>query len=207
LQIQEQRAKDDEEHAKHTAKLDMMLADERQRMKDAQLCRERAIAIQQKEKDLTQAQALTIRTLEKSLPDPVSNTSRVPPVSPASSLPQGNNSVADPASNGPSAAKPKNSPHNSGQPGGRKWMQKRVSLAKQEWDQQKRTENAYNDDIDSVMEMIGLEEVKLQILRIKAKIEVSIRQNADMSKDRLNVVFLGNPGTGKQAEALQRSLT
>lgn len=76
----------------------------------------------------------------------------------------------------------------------------RDSPAKQDWEHQKRTLNARNDDIDSVMEMIGLEEVKTQILRIKAKIEVSIRQNSDMTEDRLNVVFLGNPGTGKNFE-------
>ncbi|KAK4694124.1 stage V sporulation protein K, partial [Lecanoromycetidae sp. Uapishka_2] len=199
--IQEQRAKDEEEHAKHIAKLDAMLADERQRMKDAQLSRERVIAIQQKEKDLTQARAQTIRTLKNPLPDPSSNTSSTQPALSASPPLQVSNPVAGPADNGPDGAKTDGTTPTAGLPKSDKWTQKRGSGAKQEWERQKRMENAFNDDIDSVMEMVGLEEVKLQILKIKAKIEVSLRQNADMSKDRLNVVFLGNPGTGKTTVA------
>ena len=57
-------------------------------------------------------------------------------------------------------------------------------------------ENASNDAIDAVMDMVGLEEVKSQILKIKAKIDATVRQSSDMKEDRLNVAFLGNPGTG-----------
>ena len=78
-----------------------------------------------------------------------------------------------------------------------KWTNQRHSPAKEDWKRQKKYENAQNNAIDSMMNMTGLEEVKLQILQIKAKIEVSIRQNAESSSDRLNVSFLGNPGTGK----------
>lgn len=204
LQIQEQRAKYDEEHAKHMAKLDVMIADEKQRIKDAQLSRERAIAIQQKERDLSQAQALTIRALKNPLPDLVNNTLSAQSAAPPSSPLQVSKSVADPASNGHNPAKIKSSNPISAHPGSRKWTQKRMSAAKEEWERQKRVENARNSDIDSVMEMIGLEEVKLQILKIKAKIEVNLRQNADMSKDRLNVVLLGNPGTGEYFAARSR---
>ena len=66
-----------------------------------------------------------------------------------------------------------------------------------EWDRQKRIENASNDAIDSVMEMTGLENVKKQILDIKAKIEIAQRQGINLTKERFGVVLLGNPGTGK----------
>ena len=46
------------------------------------------------------------------------------------------------------------------------------------------------------MEMIGLEQVKSQVLRIKAKVDTSIRQNTDLKKERFGLVLLGNPGTG-----------
>ncbi len=70
------------------------------------------------------------------------------------------------------------------------------SPSKTEWQRQKDQENANNPAIDKIMEMIGLEVVKAQILRIKAKVETSIRQGTDLRKERLGLVLLGNPGTG-----------
>ena len=57
-------------------------------------------------------------------------------------------------------------------------------------------EGANNDGIDSIMEMVGLEDVKKQVLEIKAKVDISIRQGASITSERFNVVLLGNPGTG-----------
>ena len=70
------------------------------------------------------------------------------------------------------------------------------SPSQKEWQRQKDQENAHNPVIDKIMEMIGLEDVKAQVLRIKAKVETSIRQGTDLSKERLGLVLLGNPGTG-----------
>lgn len=70
------------------------------------------------------------------------------------------------------------------------------SPSKTEWQRQKDQENAHNPAIDKIMEMIGLEEVKAQVLRIKAKVDTSIRQGTDLKKERLGLVLLGNPGTG-----------
>lgn len=46
------------------------------------------------------------------------------------------------------------------------------------------------------MGMIGLEDVKSQVLRIKAKVDLSLRQGTDVKGDRFNIALLGNPGTG-----------
>ena len=70
------------------------------------------------------------------------------------------------------------------------------SPSKKEWQRQKDQENAQNPAIDNIMLMIGLEDVKAQVLRIKAKVETSIRQGTDLRKERLGLVLLGNPGTG-----------
>lgn len=58
-------------------------------------------------------------------------------------------------------------------------------------------EGASNAHIDAIMEMTGLEEVKAQVLRIKAKIDVSQRQGTSVTDERFNVVLQGNPGTGE----------
>ena len=57
-------------------------------------------------------------------------------------------------------------------------------------------EGADNANIDAIMSMTGLEEVKAQVLKIKAKIDVSKRQGTSESDERFNVVLQGNPGTG-----------
>ncbi|KAK0239336.1 P-loop containing nucleoside triphosphate hydrolase protein [Armillaria nabsnona] len=75
------------------------------------------------------------------------------------------------------------------------------SNAEEEWQYQKDAEGVSNQAIDAIMEMVGLEAVKKQILSIKGKIDVSKRQNTDMSKERFNIVLLGNPGTGKTTVA------
>ncbi|KAG8221423.1 P-loop containing nucleoside triphosphate hydrolase protein [Butyriboletus roseoflavus] len=51
------------------------------------------------------------------------------------------------------------------------------------------------------MDLTGLEEVKEQILRIKAKIDTMKRQGVALDKERLNLVLLGNPRTGKTTVA------
>lgn len=187
LKAQEKRARDEQEHSEHMAMLDALLADERQRLREAQLSRTRALAVQQKERDLADAQAMTLPAI-----DPLSNARNGVGSSPGKETSVQSTQAPSTSSNNEGVQ----SPDSANKPSP-KWTQRRRSPAKEEWERQKTTENARNDAIDSLMNMIGLEEVKLQILQIKAKIEVSMRQNADMSSDRLNISFLGNPGTGK----------
>ena len=187
LKAQEKRAQDEQAHSEHMAMLDTLLAEERQRLREEQLARERALAVQQKKRDLADAQAMTLPPIDL-LSNPV--------------IGAGGSSGKEPSPPPPRAPSTSSNNHGTQPPisadtPSHKWITRRHSPAKEEWERQKTMENARNDAIDSLMDMIGLEEVKLQILQIKAKIEVSLRQNADMSSDRLNVSFLGNPGTGK----------
>jgi len=71
------------------------------------------------------------------------------------------------------------------------------SPSKQDWEHRKNIYGASNDAIDAIMEMTGLEDVKAQVLKFLSKIETSARQKVSLKRERFNVVFLGNPGTGE----------
>lgn len=78
---------------------------------------------------------------------------------------------------------------------------RKISAAKADWDYQKKFLNAQNQEIDKLIDMIGLESVKTKFLSIKAKVDVAVRQNIDLSSDRYGSVLLGNPGSGKTTVA------
>ena len=98
-------------------------------------------------------------------------------------------------------------------------FQPRISAAEKEWALQRvedeeqeeqadhlletgsEDESTYNspnpvDVIESLMNLVALEEVKERFLAIKSKIEIRRQQKARVKKDRFNAVFQGNPGTG-----------
>lgn len=64
------------------------------------------------------------------------------------------------------------------------------------WQRRKDEEGAKNSAVDDLMELIGLEDVKQQVLAIHARAELCRRQNLDLREQRFNIVFQGNPGTG-----------
>lgn len=187
LEIKEKRAREETEYLAKMAKLDAMLDVERQKIKDAQTSQDRRSAIRQKEQDIEKARALADG---KTHPSP-----QIQPQFTDMSAAETSTKPTPTTSARPSSGKPVPAPELAEPKAHRGWN-RRESPAKEEWERQKKIENASNDGIDSVMDMVGLEAVKLQILRIKAKIDVSVRQNSDMKEDRLNVAFLGNPGTG-----------
>jgi KaiC/GvpD/RAD55 family RecA-like ATPase len=47
------------------------------------------------------------------------------------------------------------------------------------------------------MALIGLNDVKAQFLKVKAKLEIAKRQQIDLSEEDFSVNVVGNPGTGK----------
>lgn len=75
------------------------------------------------------------------------------------------------------------------------------SEAKADWDFHKTYHNAQSPEIDQLMSMVGLESVKSKFLEIKQKVDLTIRQNIDLSSERYGTVLLGNPGTGKTTVA------
>ncbi|KAI0339375.1 ATPases of the AAA+ class [Trametopsis cervina] len=78
---------------------------------------------------------------------------------------------------------------------------KTPSPSEAEWQRQKDEDGTSNDGVDAIMAMIGLEGVKAQVLRIKAKIDISKRQGTSLQKERFNIALLGNSGTGKTTAA------
>jgi len=75
------------------------------------------------------------------------------------------------------------------------------SVAAQDWQHQKKYQGASNTQLDELMSMIGLENVKEEFLDVKAKIDLIVRQNVSLSKERFGACLLGNPGTGKTTVA------
>ena len=71
-----------------------------------------------------------------------------------------------------------------------------TSNAKDEWEHQKELEGARNEALDSLMDMIGLEDVKDKFLSIKSRVDTAVCQNVDVSEERFGAALLGNPGTG-----------
>jgi hypothetical protein len=75
------------------------------------------------------------------------------------------------------------------------------STAQENWEHQKMFEGATNEHLDVLMAMICLESVKEAFLEIKAKFDLTVRQNTDLAKERFGASLLGNPGTGKTTVA------
>ena len=82
------------------------------------------------------------------------------------------------------------------QKSGKPFVPLKPSPSEQEWRRLKNVEGMTCSAIDAVMDMTGLEAIKEQVLKVKAKIDTSRRQGASLKNERFNVVFLGNPGTG-----------
>jgi replication-associated recombination protein RarA len=69
-----------------------------------------------------------------------------------------------------------------------------LSDARDDWEHQKRLEGETNEQLDELMAMIGLENVK-------AKVDLTVRQGTSLAKERFGASLLGNPGTGKTTVA------
>ncbi|KAK0489353.1 P-loop containing nucleoside triphosphate hydrolase protein [Armillaria novae-zelandiae] len=185
----ERQKKQDEEEAEHLREIKEYkdkLAEQQQLLRDAQIKEERRNQIRQQKQDLQDAAELLRNTtwkLSRSTPlDRTPGPSVVSVTDKSASTPLASSSSA-PAQGTSDSSRPSK------------------GSEKMDWQHQKAYEGASNQAIDAIMDMIGLEAVKKQILSIKSKIDVSKRQNTDVSKERFNIVLLGNPGTGKTTVA------
>ncbi|OCL14801.1 putative AAA family ATPase [Glonium stellatum] len=177
--LDQQRAAKEREYANKLAEIDQEIAHQRRLQKEHgdQLDRDRVL--QQRKKDLASVQATTKKVLETKLPDPGK---------PAATKDKTSGAGA------PTKEESDSSTDDSDE-------QPEISPAKVEWDYQKKFEGADNIHLDVLMDMIGLESVKQQILDIKTKIDTCIRQGASVKDERFGVALLGNPGTGKTTVA------
>jgi len=176
-----QRQANERAYAQKLIEFDEEIAHERRVQKEHadQLDRERVI--QQRKKDLADARAATREVMVIKNPDP--------------EMPAGTETRTQKA-NTPMDEMLASPYDDSGSGGEQKDEQPEISQAKAEWDYQKRFENADNEHLDALMQMIGLESVKHQVLTIKMKIDTCIRQGANVKDERFGAALLGNPGTG-----------
>ena len=181
IRLQEKRDKEEQQHLERLAKLDAELEARQQNAMDARMAEERAQVIKQKEKDLAAASSMPIQL-------PISTTRNNHIIADLTKTDQGTES--------PRAPEPERQTPQLDIPKERTMELTDNSEAGDDWLHQKRVENAQNDTIDEIMGLVGLENVKSGILRIKGKIDTAKRQQADLRKERFNMAFLGNPGTG-----------
>ena len=176
-----QRQANERAYAQRLAELDEEIAHERRVQKEHadQLNRERVL--QQRRKDLADARAATMKETVRKSPD--------------SEMPAGTENRTR-KSDTPMEGKLASPSDDSGRGGEQKDERPEISQVKAEWEYQKRFENANNEYLDALMEMIGLESVKQQALTIKAKIDTCIRQGVNVKDERFGAALLGNPGTG-----------
>ncbi|KAJ7284985.1 P-loop containing nucleoside triphosphate hydrolase protein [Mycena rebaudengoi] len=198
--LQKKRDADQLAYQQKLAAIDEEIASRNQELRDAQTANERAQTIKQKEIDLenTKARVQALSGVASSLsafatsvaitslPSTVLHAPTTPPVH---TPPQPTTSSAQGVPRNVRAQAPSVA------------LKIPVSASRDEWQRQKDMEGANNDAIDAIMEMIGLEEVKSQVLKLKAKIDTSVRQGASLKQECFNTTFLGNPGTGKTTVA------
>jgi hypothetical protein len=74
------------------------------------------------------------------------------------------------------------------------------STARLEWLRHKREFNEKNEALDKIMCMVGLEDVKMYFLNVKARVETAKARDKTKWRDelRLDLVLWGGLGTGKK---------
>jgi hypothetical protein len=200
-------------HLQEMAEIDAEIEKEQRQRKEAKEAEEREQAVHQRRADLAALRARTdipagsMSTPRNVDPPQAIPSQVVPPQSPASGiLGQFSNFTSGLFSNTSPQAQPVPSGGNQPPPppppppppaaASTQFNKKAPSPAESDWQRQKSVEGAISRPIDEVMAMVGLESVKLQILAIKAKIDTCKRQSSSLAKERFNISFLGNPGTG-----------
>ncbi|KAH0828787.1 P-loop containing nucleoside triphosphate hydrolase protein [Lanmaoa asiatica] len=196
LEAQEQREAAIREHELAMTELEAQLQFEKEKEADAQAAKDRDDEKRQKLKEIENAKKKAKNTAKQAAAaGPQTPTSSAAPGNANSSPPPSASGQHQSSGNGTSSHP--QSPTSTPTP-----LRPSVpSPARDKWEYQKRVDGVQNKAIDKIMDLTGLEEVKEQILRIKAKIDMMKRQGVALDKERLNLVLLGNPGTGKTTVA------
>lgn len=215
LREKELRDKAEQQHLKEIAAIEAEIEKEQRKKKEAMEAQQREKALKQKQADLARLRA------QAALPTASMSTPQVPPkarqqttslTSPPAQF-SATSTLPDPCSplqtgpsasildegNLPSTAPPTGNGNINNLPPSQaaaEFAKKPPSPSVMEWERQKSVEGAMSQPIDEIMAMVGLEEVKKQVLAIKAKIDTCVRQGSSLAKERFNISFLGNPGTG-----------
>ena len=181
-QLDLQRQANERAYAQRLAELDEEIAHERRLQKEYSDQNDRDRVLQQRKKDLDGARAATRRVTVMKSQDPEKDGSI-----------KHEAQTAETSEVGKSASPSRDSRVRNEQ---QEDKEPKVSEAKLDWEYQKKFENADNEHLDALMEMIGLESVKKQIIAVKTKIDTCIRQGVKFEDERFGVALLGNPGTG-----------
>ena len=157
---QQRREQKQRAHAAELTILDDEIRTLRETIVDGQMLKEMAQSLEQKKQDLADARVLAER------PSSSSVSAKGPGCAQTSPLTRCGETVT---SGGGTTDDVRESKEIGSQD------EHALSPSESEWDRQKRVENASNGAIDSLMKMTGLEEVKAQVLKIKARADTALR--------------------------------
>ncbi|KAM0323930.1 hypothetical protein ACHAQA_008511 [Verticillium albo-atrum] len=175
LQLERERLARQEQYRTELQRIDDEIEDERQRLKDQQASEEQKSTLKQKQADLRALKETRARQeAMKKLEEKAKEVAGTHLPVPRS-FPASEKSEPEPEAGNISA--------------------------KKNWEQMKRVEHANSKALDTLMDLIGLEEVKRQFLSIKNKVDTALRQQVSLKSERFSCSLLGNPGTGKTTVA------
>jgi len=192
--LQMRRDAEEQVHARQMAELDAQLIREREQGRATREAEERKRALEQKRLDMKAARDQAYSAVPPPLPVP----SNPPPTQSNSILQSFSSYLPSWASRtSPSSPTSSSQPNSSSKtPPPPKVLVPKPSAARDEWQYQKSVNGVNSPAIDAIISMIGLEDVKKQVLSIRNKVDTSTRQGTDLKGERFNISMLGNPGTG-----------
>ncbi|KAG6919535.1 hypothetical protein DXG01_005125 [Tephrocybe rancida] len=208
-ELQQKRDAEELAHRQKVEELNEAIARQEQISQDARLANERSAALEQKQKDLENAISranVPLPASSKILASPPALLAPLQPTPPVASHINGTSHIElelDISAyilrvSAPRTSQPSSSSSSTPKPKPKQVLKPLKPSASQiEWQRQKDIEGASNDAIDEIMAMTGLEDVKKEVLTIKALIDTKKRQGTSFVEERLNTAMLGNPGTGK----------
>ena len=216
FELQKKRDAEQQEHDEKMAKIQERRDAQIQAQKDLQLAKDREAALKQQEQDVKDAEERLQQKVEaekrrkeeekkreaeekrKAVEQAAASSSSIASVV-IDTVKSAVNTLTGTSSTSPTSSTPStsaNQPPSGKTPTKDGNGKKKTSEAQSDWQRRKDVDGAANPHIDAIMEMIGLEPVKQQVLKIMDKVDVTVRQGTSLAKERFNVVLLGNPGTG-----------